>query len=263
MRTIGKALLAVILLSSMPLAFNGNEQQATFLAMEVKGVILDTGAQSPVVLLTDGEGKRVLPIWVGLSEGIAIERELRKAPSERPMTHDLLFSILGRVRTEVKEVRILKVEKQTYHASLLLSSPQGSIEVDARPSDAIVLALKARAPILVSISVFEEQAIPLAGGAKSVERAGIRVQELTPGLAPYFGFPGRRGVLVSEILADAENSGLRPGDIITGTNSRETGSPEEFEKAFEGVKRDERIRINYMREGKPGELSFTLPKPTK
>jgi bifunctional DNase/RNase len=258
MRTLGKAGLAVLLLFSIPLASSEKEPRGAFVVMEVKGVILDATTQSPVVLLADGEGKRVLPIWVGLPEGGAIERELKKAPSERPMTHDLLFSILGRVRTEVREVRIFKIEKQTYHASLLLSSPQGPVQVDARPSDAIVLALKARAPIRVSSRVVEEQAIPLSGGAKPVERAGIRVQELTLGLAPYFGFSGRRGVLVSEILADAENSGLRPGDIITGINSKETGSPDEFEKAFEGMKRGERIRVSYVREGKPGELAFIL-----
>ena len=205
MRTLAKTGLAVLLLSAMPLLSAENEPEG-FVTMEVKAVVLDAASQSPVVLLADEGGKRVLPIWVGLPEGAAIERELRKTPSERPMTHDLLFSILGRVRTEVKEVRVLRVEKQTYHASLLLASSQGPAEIDARPSDAIVLALKARAPIRVSSLVVKEQAILMTGGTQPVEKAGIRVQGSDPGPRPLFqvlrtpggsrlGDPCRRGEL--------------------------------------------------------------------
>jgi bifunctional DNase/RNase len=95
---------AGLLLFSFVFASAGKETLPAFIEMEVKGVRLDIIGQSPVVILADKEGNKALPIWIGLPEANAIDKELRNILSPRPMTHDLLHSILTQVKVKVKEV---------------------------------------------------------------------------------------------------------------------------------------------------------------
>jgi uncharacterized protein len=147
MKRYWKIGLAGILLGSFVLISMGKEAPSAFIEMEVKGVKVDLMGQNPVVLLTDKEGQKGLPIWIGLLEATAIEKELRNIVNARPMTHDLLHAILTKAQIKVKEVKITALKDQTYYATLFLTSNNGSIEADARPSDAIILSLKAKTPI--------------------------------------------------------------------------------------------------------------------
>jgi len=99
------------------------------------------------------------------------------------------------------------------------------IEVDARPSDAIILALKSKIPIFVSAKILDQQGIALTKEEALGERYGIRIQELTPSLASNFNFKGKRGVLVAEVLSGSasETSGIKAGDIITKVNLKRWG----------------------------------------
>lgn len=260
MRRYWKTGLAIVLLISLVLVAISKETPSPFIEMEVKGVRLDTIGQNPVVLLADKEGKKALPIWIGLLEGNAIDKELKNITSPRPMTHDLLHSILTQVQVKVKEVKIVDLKDHTYFATLFLKLNKGVIEIDARPSDAIILALKSKIPILVSAKILDEQGIALTQKNTFGERYGIRIQDLTPALASHFNFKGKKGVLVSEVLpsSKSEVSGIKAGDIVTKINSKEVGSVQEFEEMFDTIKAGDSLRILLFREDKFQEINFFL-----
>jgi bifunctional DNase/RNase len=161
MRRYLKIGLAGALLISLVFVSVGKETPSAFVEMDVKGVSLDAISQNPVVILADKEGKKALPIWIGLLEANAIDRELKNISTPRPMTHDLLHSILAQVQVKVKEVKIVDLKDHTYFATLFLILDKGLIEVDARPSDAIILALKSKTPIFVSAKILDQQGISL------------------------------------------------------------------------------------------------------
>ena len=176
------------------------------------------------------------------------------------MTHDLLYSILAQAHVKVKEVRIVDLKNNTYYATLFLTINKGVVEVDARPSDAIVIALKSKTPILVSAKIFEEQGITLAQKSALSERLGIRVQELTPALASYFNFKSQKGVLVAEVLPGSvsESSGIKAGDIVTKINSKEVGSVKEFQEIFDSVQAGDSVRVGLFRDDQSKEVNLIL-----
>ena len=260
MRRNWKIGLAVVLLVSLVLVAISKETPSPFIEMEVKGVRLDTIGHNPVVLLADKDGKKALPIWIGLLEANAIDKELKNITSPRPMTHDLLHSILTQVQVKVKEVKIVDLKDHTYYATLFLKLDKEVIEIDARPSDAIILALKSKIPILISTKILDEQGIALTQKSHFGERYGIRIQELTPAFASHFNFMGKKGVLVAEVLPGSvsDTSGIKAGDIITKVNSKEMGSVEEFEEMFDTGKAGDSLRILLFRENKFQEINLFL-----
>jgi bifunctional DNase/RNase len=260
MRRYWKIALVVALFISAVLIAISKETPPPFVEMEVKGVRLDTVANNPVVLLTDKEGKKALPIWIGLLEANAIDKELRNDPSPRPMTHDLLYAILAQAHVKVKEIKIVNLRNNTYYATLFLTINKEVVEVDARPSDAIVIALKSKVPIFVSAKILDEQGIGLTQKSALGERFGIRIQELTPALASHFNFKNKRGVLVAEVLPGSvsESSGIKPGDIITKVNSKEVGSVEEFQEILDSVKAGDSVRILLFRDDRSKEVNLIL-----
>jgi bifunctional DNase/RNase len=260
MKRYWKIGLGTALLISLVLVATSKENPSPFIEMEVKGVTLDAIGHNPVILLADKEGKRALPIWVGLLEANAIDKELNNIASPRPMTHDLLHSILTQVQVKVKEVKIVDLKDHTYYATLFLKLNKGVIEVDARPSDAIILALKSKIPIFVAAKILEEQGIALTKKNAFGERYGIRIQELTPALAFNFNFKGEKGVLVAEVLTGSvsETSGIKAGDIITKVNSKEVGSVQGFEEMFDTVKAGDSLGILLFRDGKFQEVNLLL-----
>jgi len=250
----------LVLLVFVALFCVGKEASPAFVEMEVKGVSLDAVAQNPVVVLADKEGKRAFPIWIGLLEANAIDKELKNATSVRPMTHDLLYSILGHAQAKVKEVRIVGLKDHTYYATLFINIDKKAIEVDARPSDAIVIALKSKAPVYVAAKILAEQGISVTRKEASGERHGIRIQELTPDLASHFSFKGKKGVLVSDVVPESpsDSSGIKAGDIIATINLKEVGNIEEFEEALDASKDAKSIRISLFRDGKAREINLVL-----
>ena len=261
MRRYWKFGLVAALLVSLAFIAVSKETPPSFVEMEVKGVRLDTVGNSPVVLLADKEEKRALPIWVGLLEANAIDKELRNNTSPRPMTHDLLYSILAQAHVKVKEVKIVDIKNNTYYATLFITIDKRVVGIDARPSDAIVIALKSKTPILVSAKILEEQGIGLAKKSALIERFGIRIQELTPALASHFNFKSQKGVLVAEVLpgSASESSGIKAGDIITKANSKEVGSVEEFQEILDSVKAGDSVRVGLFRDNQSREVNLTLP----
>ncbi|MGQ9645871.1 MAG: bifunctional nuclease domain-containing protein [Thermodesulfobacteriota bacterium] len=258
MKTYLKGGFGVLLLIGLGLFAVSQETLPPFIEMEVKGVRLDVFGQNPVVILADKEGKKALPIWIGLLEAHAIERELKNLATSRPMTHDLLHSILEQVHAKVKEVKIVELKENTYYAKLFLLVNNEVIELDARPSDAIILALKAKAPVYAAARIIEDQGVSLARNEAVGERYGIRVQELTPSLASHFNFKGEKGVLVSEVVSGSasEASGIKAGDIITKVHEKEVGSVQDFEQTFDTLKGGSSIRISIFRDDRFHEIDL-------
>jgi uncharacterized protein len=260
MRRYLKIGLAGGLLISLVLVSGTKGTSPVFVEMEVKGVSLDAIGQNPVVILVDKEVKKALPIWIGLLEANAIDKELRNVTSPRPMTHDLLHSILTQAHVKLEEVKIVNLKDNTYYATLLLKINKGVVEVDARPSDAIVIALKSKTPIFVSTKILDEQGITFTKKEAFGERYGIRIQQLTSSLASHFNFKGQKGVLVSEVISrsPSEASGIKAGDIITKVNSKELGSVQEFEEIFDTAKAGNLLRILLFRDDKFKEVDLQV-----
>jgi len=252
-------LAGVLLFTFLVFISISKETLPPFIEMEVKGLRLDAIGQNPVVILADKDGKRALPIWIGLPEANAIERELNNITSPRPMTHDLIHSILAQAHVKVKEVRIVDLKDHTYYARLFLILNQKLIEVDARPSDAIIIALKSKTSIFVLAKILDAQGITLAKKSMG-ERYGIRVQELTPSLASHFNFRGEKGILVSEVISGSpsEASGMKAGDIITKLNAKEISNVQEFEETLDSIKVGSAVRITLFRNDKFQEVNLSV-----
>ena len=129
-----------------------------------------SGSAAPVVILED-EGGRILPIFVGLSEAISIHQALTGDISPRPMTHDLFISVLENLNASIKGVLIDDLDAGVYYARLTLAGTEGESEIDARPSDCLALALRAKAPIRVKPTVVDASEIQRSEveGLKGIE----------------------------------------------------------------------------------------------
>lgn len=134
--------------------------------MRVMGIALDTRTGSPIVVLHDKDNRKALPIWIGSAEASAIIRKIENLIVARPMTHDLFLQIFEKTGHRLDRVEICDVEKDTYFAKLVLVNEEtgDESEIDSRPSDAIAIAMRADAPILVAAKV-------LATGSVSTDTA--------------------------------------------------------------------------------------------
>jgi hypothetical protein len=124
--------------------------------MSIKGLMLDPVSNSPIVVLKDDEEKFFLPIWVGIFEANAIALQLENVATPRPMTHDLLRNMIGELEARVTRVVINDLRESTFFAQIRLVTGDRTLELDARPSDAIALALRTEAPIYVAQSVLDQ-----------------------------------------------------------------------------------------------------------
>ncbi|MHB8908765.1 MAG: bifunctional nuclease family protein [Syntrophales bacterium] len=127
-----------------------------FIEMKVSGLTMDPITNTPIVILKDLEEKRAIPIWIGIFEASAIATEIEKITFSRPMTHDLLSEILKVLKAEVMRVEIHDLRNNTFFANIQLLTDGNMIVVDARPSDAIAIALRAGASIFVESAVIEK-----------------------------------------------------------------------------------------------------------
>ena len=119
--------------------------------MRVMGIALDTRSGSPIVVLNDLENRKALPIWIGSAEASSIIRKIENIPSSRPMTHDLCINLIEATGYKLGRVEINDVDEQTYFSTLYLKNDAGNeIQVDARPSDAIAIAIRAEGSIFVT-----------------------------------------------------------------------------------------------------------------
>jgi uncharacterized protein len=123
--------------------------------MTIKGLMVDPITNLPIVILKDKGGERVLPIWVGIFEANAIALQIENIATPRPMTHDLLRNVITDLEGHVDRVVVSDLKDNTFYAVIHLTVRGERVAIDARPSDAIALALRTHSPILVEESVID------------------------------------------------------------------------------------------------------------
>ncbi len=195
-----------------PPAFENKE----LLQVKVHRLTADPKSGQPVVFLADALEERALPIWIGLSEASAIYSEMQGIKHRRPLTHDLLERIIRKGNGRIHRIIVTHIKEDVYYATIVMERGDSFVEIDARPSDSIVMALKFKAPIFVSKTLFRDMAVPLADQKDIEEQYGLTLQELTPSLAQAFSFGSTRGALVSDVRkgSPAEKDGIKRGDIF-------------------------------------------------
>lgn len=137
--------------------------ERTYVGMSVKGLLVDPSSESPVVVLQDEAREVFLPIWIGSFEASAIALRIEGVEAPRPMTHDLLAKVIQDGGLKLTDARVSALREGTFYAELEFQNDGDSVVIDARPSDAIALALRLQCPIRVAADVLEEaKAVRLA-----------------------------------------------------------------------------------------------------
>jgi bifunctional DNase/RNase len=149
--------------------------------MTIKGLMVDPLTNTPIVILRDKDGNRVLPIWVGMFEAHAIAQQIENVASQRPMTHDLLRNVIHDLQASVQKIVVCDLQENTFYALIYLLVNGEAMAVDARPSDAIALALRARAPIFVEDRVIDTaKTVDFAPEKGDAERLQKWLESLDP-----------------------------------------------------------------------------------
>jgi len=123
--------------------------------MTLKALMVDPITNMPIIVLREVEGVRVLPIWVGVFEANAIALRIENVETPRPMTHDLLKTVISDLGGQVERIVVCALRENTFFATLEIRSPRGVLKIDARPSDAIALALRVGSKVFVEESVIQ------------------------------------------------------------------------------------------------------------
>lgn len=263
-REIWRVFLLLVLLSQSIMGCQAEEAAPEPVVVEVMRVGFDRTTDMPVVILRDKGDTRAIPIWIGHFEARAIAMELEGAAAPRPLTHDLLKSILQGAGVVFEKVLVSELKDKTYYARIFLTSNGKDFEVDSRPSDAIALALRFRKPILVARSLMEgDTALDLKERSQPEDRSeplvksvrGITVQEISQGLAASLGLSSTDGVLVSDV-SGSENAGLKRGDVILAVDSNPVTGVGIFQSMLAGME-GQTVRLRVSRSGK--EQTVELP----
>ncbi len=252
-------LLLSVSAATMVCSTLGQEQNVL---MKIAGIRGNRASGQVIVILKEEEGLRILPIVVGDDQALAIHLGYEGLPAPRPLTHDLMAQILKAVETQVEKIVITDLREGTYYAEVVLQHSQKKHKVDARPSDAIALALRVDAPIYCSAQLLQQEATPESESDLPphaiAQGWGFTVQNLTPSLEQFFG--RKTGVLISEVRLDspAEQAGLRAGDVIIRMNEVDVDEMKAFAAQLAAHKTSANLAIELLREGEI--LKTTLTK---
>jgi bifunctional DNase/RNase len=259
----GRWILLLSLFAFFPSKLDG-AQEGNSVEIKIKTLMLDPNSQSPIVVLETVNDKRILPIWIDIPEARAIALELEHVATPRPLTHDLIRSIIQGVGATLQRVTITDLRNNTYFAVLFLAIKGQDLQIDARPSDAIAVALRMKAPIYASTQVLDKSK-PLPSTptpTKALQkRLGIQAQDLTVELAALLDLSFQRGVLVVDVAKGsvAMDSGIQRGDVITRANDQTIQSTQELEVWVQSKKPDARIKLEVIKKGKPTVIVIDLP----
>ena len=153
--------------------------------MVVSGLTIDPFTNSPIMILKDVESDKAVPIWIGLLEATAIASELENIKFSRPMTHDLLKNVMETMEIQVIKVEVCDLRDNTYFALIYLNRDGEEISIDARPSDAIALALRAKCPIFVADVVIQKaRRVDLSAQEAITNEESKKWTEILEGLDP-------------------------------------------------------------------------------
>ncbi len=240
---------ALVLLSAAALAACRSHEK-TEVEVEVRSVGYDTATHAPVVVLQDHDRKVALPIWIGPAEAQSIAMQMQGINPPRPMTHDLIKTILDQAGVEFQKVVIREVKDSTYYAHICLHAGQQDLQIDSRPSDAIALAIRFRRPIFVAATLLQGGTtidLQRAAPATTMEKvSGMTVQNLTDEMAEYFSLPPGTGVIVADLDGDAPH-GLLRGDVIVEIDGETVTGVGDFGARMRALKRGTAAQLSVQR----------------
>lgn len=260
--------LLVLVLGGLVPACHAANSQPEVVKVEVRQVGFDPVSRSPVLILEDEAHTRAMPIWIGVSEARAIELELRGEPAPRPLTHDLVKSILEQVGVGFEKVIVNELKNRTYYARIHLSRAGTPLEIDSRPSDAIALALRFRRPIFVTSGLLEaafpleqrEPAREVHQTPTSVRIAGVSVQNVSTDLAHYFRLSNTSGVLVADVYAEGKPQALQRGDVVLAVNGTPIQNVTDFQATMK-ERQGQTLQMQVQRDGQKVDVSFFSDQP--
>jgi uncharacterized protein len=239
-------------------------QDAGMVETKIRTITLDPNTQVPVIVLESIADKRLLPIWIDVAEARAIAIELERIKTPRPLTHDLMRNILDRLGARLARVVITELRDNTFYALLYLNLQGHEFRIDARPSDAIALALRMKTRIYASAEVFAKaEAIPAPKRFDAAHRVlGIQAQDLTRDLAALLNVGSTNGVVVTDVEfgGPAAIAGMQRGDIITKANNTAIHSSADLELMIRSTRTPAQLRFEVIKKGKPTIIVIDLPK---
>ena len=262
MKAVGASRLGLLLMAAVVTACSCGHSPSTTattaaelspgaVKVRVARIGYDEQAGSHYVLLLDETDSRQLPILIGENEAQAIVLALHGIKPERPLTHDLIRSIIGKTGNRVDRIEIADMRDEVYYATIYMDG--GRYSIDSRPSDAIALAMGMNVPIYVNDKLFQPASAPgpeASGKIPATAQAlGLTVEQLTPELAAYFGQSGGRGVLVSGVSSPAEKAGVARGDIVVKVGDREVKALDDFSREAGELKRGGAVTLTLNRGG--------------
>jgi bifunctional DNase/RNase len=230
--------------------------------VELSTIGIDGRTGSPIVVLREPQSGGVLPIWVGPMEAQAIALALHGVVPPRPMTHDLMASLVAELRAEVEEVVVTDLRNNTYFGlvRLKVAGERKVRDVDSRPSDALALALRTGAPIRVVKRILamspEFDFIAPEGPNQVVQALGMTVVVGTPALRKQFRLGDRAGIVVTSAYGQARDKGVRRGDLVIEVNGKPVEEPTELFDAVRAAKPRTPVRITYWRDGKTSTIEL-------
>jgi len=257
------ALPAILLSCSIPLAtiVCSTLGQERSVRMKIAGIRGNRVNGQVIVILKEEDGLRILPIVVGDDQALSIHLGYEGLPSPRPLTHDLMVQMLKAMETHIEKVVITDLREGTYYAEVVLQHAQQTHKIDARPSDAIALALRVDAPIFCCTGLLQQEAVEERDTDLPPQTVahgwGFVVQNLTPSLAEFFG--RREVVLVADVRPDspAEQAGLRAGDVIVRLQNSEISNMKDFAKQLAAQRDQEELGIKYLRDNEIQQITLS------
>ena len=254
--------LAFFVFCAVPVCLAAQEEPAV--EVTVKMIVLDPITEAPVVLLESARDKKALPIWIGADEARSIALELRKIAAPRPNAHDLIRNILQGVGAAIQRITITDVRNDIYYATIALRLKGQDYQIDSRPSDAIAVALRMKAPIYASAKVLANAKSlgPLEKAqSESQKTLGLHVQDLTPELAGLFEVTTKGGILVADVAlgSPAADAGIQRGDVILKVNEKNLPQAAELESLLQATKKGAQLKMEIIRKGKTIAVTMNLP----
>ncbi|MEE3104387.1 MAG: bifunctional nuclease family protein [Acidobacteriota bacterium] len=149
--------------------------------MTIKSLMFDPVTNLPIIILREKDGHHLLPIWMGVFEANAIAQQIENVTNPRPTTHDLLKNVIEDLNADIKKIVVHDLKDNTFYALLYLEVNGETVAIDARPSDAIALALRASAPIFIDKKVIEDaKKVDLVPDKNDSEQLQQWLANLTP-----------------------------------------------------------------------------------
>lgn len=259
-------LLAALLLAPPALGRELAVAPERMVVVELATVAVLAGSGMPVVLLREPESGELVPIFIGVAEARAILFALRGVETPRPMTHDLLHEVIGKLDGSLERVVVDAIQNNTYHAVLEVRVQPSNriVHIDARPSDALALAVRAGSEIRVAVAVLQagrDLAFEGIGRDEVVSALGVTVVEATPELREVLALPDRPGVLVTGARGVAAYSGIAPGTLIVEVNGEAPNTPMAFLVLVSRTPSGHPAVIRYWRDGEEHGLKLPTDVP--